>query len=62
MEVKFSFSLGQKVRIKANEIAGTVRALFVDRDEKHWFSVEYTTTTGAVCEQYFRSEDVRATD
>jgi hypothetical protein len=53
------FTIGQRVRIHANGIEGTVNAVFTDADGTQW-RVEYASATGVLNDRYCRASEIAA--
>ncbi|MCX6785944.1 MAG: hypothetical protein NTZ18_03795 [Candidatus Komeilibacteria bacterium] len=62
MEYNFVFKIGDKVTINVNQRVATVIGLFVDRQNRLQYEVEYSADTGAICSSGMFEDQITAVD
>lgn len=56
--VEFKFGIDAKVTVKANNLPGVVRDLYVNRHGNQQYGVEYSTNNGEIIHHYFSGSDL----
>ena len=59
--IEVDFEMGQKVKIKANGIAGNINGIWVDISRIS-YDVEWVSTTSAIMNKWFISKELEAVE